>query len=198
MNSNLTNAKREKNDEFYTELSDIEKELKHYKEQFKDKIVFCNCDDPEQSNFWKYFRLNFTHLGLKKLISTHFKKEQPSYQLEFDGVDVVKTNLTQNGDFRSDECVNILKSADIVASNPPFSLFREYVAQLVEHDKQFIILGSQNAITYKDIFLLIKNNKLWLGYNSGPFKFKVPESYDTGNIEVSDSGTKYAKLGNIT
>jgi hypothetical protein len=139
-----------------------------------NKVVFCNCDDPEESNFWKYFALNFEYLGLKKLVSTHYQKEVPSYKLEIvkdvnkDGkinrLDTVKTKLKQNGDFRSTECVEILKEADIVVTNPPFSLFRDYVAQLFEHNKKFIIIGNQNAITYKEIFKLIKENKMWLGY----------------------------------
>lgn len=130
-NKNLRKAKKEKNDEFYTQITDIEKELKHYKEQFKDKIIFCNCDDPEYSNFWMYFQLNFNHLGLKKLISTHYDDEKSTYKLEYDGKEKVTTQLKQNGDFRSPEAIEILKEADIVVTNPPFSLFREYMAQLI-------------------------------------------------------------------
>jgi len=166
-------AKKEKNDEFYTQLTDIEKEMKHYKEHFKGKVVFCNCDDPEWSNFWKYFELNFTHLGLKKLVATHFKQNEPSYKLEIigdekgDGVvnhlDIIKTPLQQNGDFRSPEAIAILEEADIVVTNPPFSLFREYIAQLIEYDKKFLVIGNMNAIITKEIFKLIKDNKLWLG-----------------------------------
>ncbi|MDD5769902.1 MAG: adenine-specific methyltransferase EcoRI family protein [Candidatus Gracilibacteria bacterium] len=175
-NANLRKANKNKNDEFYTQLSDIEKELGHYKEHFKGKTIFCNCDDPKESNFFKYFALNFTHLGLKKLISTHYETEKPSYKLEItDGLDlnndgkidlsdIQKINLKQNGDFRSPECVEILKSSDIVITNPPFSLFREYIAQLMEFEKKFIILGNMNAITYKEIFKLIKENKIWAGY----------------------------------
>ncbi len=173
-NKNLRKANVAKKDEFYTQLQDIERELGHYKEHFKDKIVFCNCDDPEESHFWNYFALNFKFLGLKKLVSTHFETEKPSYKLEIvrdinkDGkinkLDTIKTPLKQNGDFRSPECIEILKEADIVVTNPPFSLFREYVAQLVEYDKKFIIIGHQNAISYKEIFKLIKENKIWLGY----------------------------------
>ena len=153
---NLTKAKTSKKDEFYTQLSDIERELKHYKEHFKDKIVLCNCDDPEESNFWKYFALNFEFLGLKKLIATHFRNGIPSYKLEIvkdinkDGkinkLDIIKTTLKQNGDFRSPECIKIMKESDIVVTNPPFSLFREYVAQLIEYNKKFIIIAHQNAI----------------------------------------------------
>ena len=170
----LTKAAKAKKDEFYTQLPDIERELKHYKEHFRNKVIFCNCDDPSSSNFWKYFELNFTHLGLKKLISTHYETEKPSYKLELvrdingdgniDSLDIIKTGLKQNGDFRSDECVEILKEADIVVTNPPFSLFREYVNQLVEYDRKFIIIGNQNAVTYKEIFPLLKENRMWLGY----------------------------------
>ncbi len=183
-NTNLNKAKTAKNDEFYTQLSDIEKELGHYKEHFKDKIVFCNCDDPEESNFWFYFAQNFQFLGLKKLISTHYETDKPSYKLEIvkdvnaDGkinnLDVIKTPLIQNGDFRSNECIELLKECDIVVTNPPFSLFREFVAQLVEYDKKFLIIGSQNAITYKETFELIKNNKVWVGYTF-PKEFKQPD-----------------------
>lgn len=182
-NKNLHKAKKAKNDEFYTQLSDIEKELGNYKKHFENQIVFCNCDDPEESNFWRYFELNFEHLGLKKLVSTHFEKEKPSYKLEIvrdinnDGkinkLDIVKTPLKQNGDFRSPECIEILKEATLIITNPPFSLFREYVAQLIEYKKKFIIIGNQNAITYKEIFPLIKDNKIWFGYgfNGGAAHF---------------------------
>lgn len=183
-NSNLNRAAIVKNDEFYTRLTDIEKELGHYKDHFKNKIVFCNCDDPKESNFFKYFALNFKFLGLKKLISTHYNKGNKSYKLEVvedinnDGIinldDAVKTDLKGDGDFRSEECIKILNEADIVVTNPPFSLFREYVAQLVEHDKTFIIIGSENSITYKEIFPLIKENKVWLG-NTRPKEFMQPD-----------------------
>lgn len=188
-NEKLHRANKEKNDEFYTQLSDIEKELSHYREYFKGKTIFCNCDDPEWSNFWKYFELNFDKLGVKKVISTHFDKVKPTYKLELigditgDGItnnmDIIKTDLKQNGDFRSPECVKLLKEADIVITNPPFSLFREYVAQLVDYDKKFIIIGDKNALTYKEIFKLVKDNKLWLGYSvhSGEVLFEVNEEY---------------------
>lgn len=174
-NSNLHKAKTEKNDEFYTQLSDIEKELKHYKEHFKGKVIFCNCDDPEWSNFWKYFELNFDFLGLKKLVSTHFEKDKGSYKLEIIGdingdgkvtnKDIIRTPLKQNGDFRSDESIEILKECDIVVTNPPFSLFRDFISLLAEYDKKFIVVGSMNAITYKECFKLIKENRMWLGMN---------------------------------
>jgi len=173
MKNKLTQAKNAKKDEFYTQLSDIERELGHYKEHFKDKIIFCNCDDPKESNFFQYFALNFEFLGIKKLITTHFEREEPSYKLEIiedinnDGKinlkDAVKTPLKQNGDFRSDECVEILKEADIVVTNPPFSLFRDYVSQLDKYNKKYLIVGHQNATKYKEIFKLIKENKMWLG-----------------------------------
>ena len=172
-NKGLKNANKNKKDEFYTQLSDIEKELGYYKEHFKNKVIFLNCDDPEESNFWKYFALNFKFLGLKKLIATHFQTEKLSYKLEKTNGDTIKTPLKQNGDFRSPECIEILKEADIIVTNPPFSLFREYVAQLIEYNKRFIIIGHQNAISYKEIFKLIKENKMWLGYgfNGGASHF---------------------------
>ena len=149
---NLEKAKKNKNDEFFTRLPDIERELRHYKEHFKDKIIFCNCDDPEDSNFWKFFSLNFDFLGLKKLISTHFRNGKPPYKLELardinnDGkinsLDIIKTLLEEDGDFRSLECIEILKEADIIVTNPPFSLFREYIAQLMEYNKKFIVISS--------------------------------------------------------
>lgn len=197
-NRNLENAKKNKNDEFYTQLSDIEKELKHYKEQLRDKIIFLNCDNPEWSNFWKYFKLNYEFLGIKKLVSTHFEEDKPSFKLEYDGENITETPLKQNGDFRSSESIEMLREADIVITNPPFSLFREYVALLMEHKKKFLIIGSQNAIPYKEIFSYLENNRMWLGYNGGSFKFRVPGSYSTGITEIDNKGVKYAKLGNIT
>ena len=204
-NSSLRAANKAKKDEFYTQLSDIENELNHYSEQLRGKVIFCNCDDPYESNFFRYFALNFNRLGLKKLIATCYdpspiaykqlsmfddgqsiaNKNRKAYKIEItevpdlnnDGaVDLADvetllksknntlTLLEGNGDFRSEECVQLLKQADIVVTNPPFSLFREYVAQLVEYDKKFLIIGNQNAITYKDVFRLIKENKIWLGY----------------------------------
>lgn len=205
-NSNLHAAKKAANDEFYTQLVDIENELKHYKDHFKGKVIFCNCDDPEESNFWKYFQLNFEFLGLKKLISTHFDDEKPSYKLELFGDidgdgrvtkgDIIRTPLKQNGDFRSPECIDILQETDIVVTNPPFSLFREYIAQLIEYNKKFIILGNNNAITYKEIFPLIKDNKLWLGYNSNKtLEFRVPDDY---KFSREDDNGKYGKVPAIS
>lgn len=183
-NKNLKQAKNSKKDEFYTQLSDIEKELRHYKKQFKGKVVYCNCDDPRVSNFFHYFSHNFEKLGLKKLITTCYKsqnmdlfsenKSEQAIYLEYDGDkngnnvpdpdEIGIRKLRGDGDFRSKESIELLKQADIVVTNPPFSLFREYVAQLIEYDKKFIIIGHQNSITYKEIFKLIKENKLWLGY----------------------------------
>ena len=183
-NKNLHKAKTGKNDEFYTQLSDIEKELRHYKDHFKDKVVFCNCDDPRFSNFFHYFSYNFEKLGLKKLITTCYKNQsrdlfsdhqsEKAIYLEYTGdkngdkvpnpEEIGIHELQGDGDFRSKECIELLKQADIIVTNPPFSLFREYVAQLIEYDKKFIIVGHQNSITYKEIFPLIKENKLWLGY----------------------------------
>ena len=210
-NSNLHKAKSEKNDEFYTQISDIEKEMQHYTEHFRDAVVFCNCDDPETSNFWKFFELNFDHLGLKKLISTHYDAEQPTYKLEMTrGVDVngdgkidhndaVKTSLTQNGDFRSPECLALLDEADIVVTNPPFSLFREYLSTLMEHKKKFIIIGNQNALTYKEVFALLQSNQLWVGANAGDMSFRVPDWYPPRETRywVDENGQKWRSLGNV-
>lgn len=164
-NTNLFNANKLKNDEFYTRYEDIENELQHYTKHFENKIVFCNCDDPKRSNFWKYFKDNFNDLNLKKLICTHYEKTKNSYKLEYDGVNTIKTELSGDGDFRSNECIETLKDIDIVVTNPPFSLFRDYVAQLMKYNKKFLIIGNQNAITYKEFFPLLKDNKVWLGYN---------------------------------
>ena len=168
-NSNLHKAKDAKNDEFYTQLTDVAKELMHYKARFKDKIVLCNCDDPTWSAFWKYFHLNFTELGLKKLISTHYDREEATYKMEYTGGDDndieigVKTPLEGNGDFRNKECLDLLDECDIVVTNPPFSLFREYVAVLMEYEKKFLIIGNKNAITYKEFFPLLKDDEVWIG-----------------------------------
>jgi len=215
-NKNLKSANKAKSDEFYTQLSDIEKELGNYKDHLKNKVIFCNCDDPEESNFWNYFALNFEFLGLKKLVSTHYKdanlftKESP-YKLEIvkdankDGkinkLDTIKTLLKQNGDFRSSECIEILKEADIVVTNPPFSLFREYLAQLFEYKKKFIIIGNLNAITYKETFKLIKENKIWLGQSihSGDREFRVPESYplNSAGNRIDENGNKFIRVKGV-
>ena len=188
-NGNLHNARAVKNDEFYTQLTDIEKEMRHYKEFFKGKVVYCNCDDARESNFFKYFSLNFEHLGLKKLISTGFKADGKGVVLIYEGdkngnriidnEEIIVNELEGNGDFRSAECIEFLKEADVVATNPPFSLFREYVAQLMEYGKKFLIIGEQNALTYKEIFPYVKANQLWWGasIHSGDRKFYVPDNY---------------------
>ena len=238
LNKNLHSARTAKTDEFYTQLVDIEKELKHYKDQFRGKVVYCNCDDPYESNFLKYFASNFNALELKKLITTSYsgspivggqlplfqvagsKGKQP-FKIEIkevpdidkDGainLDDVKyllkhdkntaTPLKGSGDFRSDECIELLKQADVVVTNPPFSLFREYVAQLMEHKKKFLILGDQNAITYKETFGYIKDDKLWLGYDNGGTKwFQVPMDYDipTESRKKIVNGVKYFSMGRI-
>ena len=177
-NANLHKAKNAKNDEFYTQLTDIEKELMHYKEHFKDKVVFCNCDDPKDSAFWKYFDGQFNRLGLKRLIATHYEPGKQSYLLDRTRIGeespTIIKNLNGDGDFRSEECIELLKQSDIVITNPPFSLFREYIAQLMKYEKKFIIIGNKNAITYKEFFPLLKENKVWIGYNS-PCNFSLPD-----------------------
>jgi len=184
LNKNLHKAKNNKKDEFYTQLSDIENELKHYKNHFKNKVVYCNCDDPRMSNFFHYFSYNFEDLGLKKLITTCYQNQhrdlfsqhdsERAIYLEYVGdtnknkvpdlEEIGIQTLKGDGDFRSDESIALLQQADIVVTNPPFSLFREYVAQLIKYNKKFVIIGHQNAITYKEIFPLIKENKMWLGF----------------------------------
>lgn len=193
-NSHLQAAKNAKNDEFYTQISDIEEELRHYTKHFKGKVVYCNCDDPTKSNFWRYFYRYFGYLGLKKLISTHYEMDgEPSYALIYEGghdnaenfdEDVTKVPLKGNGDFRSDECIAYLKQADIVVTNPPFSLFREYIAQLEEYANQFIVIGNPNAMTYKEIFPLIKDNKVLVG-------FSKPKEFDTSNGQTKKISTRW-------
>lgn len=183
-NRGLPGARKAKKDEFYTQLADIERELRHYKAQFKGKVVYCNCDDPRVSNFFHYFSYNFEKLGLKKLITTCYKSQErdlfsqndseQAIYLEYEGDksgnsvpdpdEIGIKQLKGDGDFRSAESIALLKQADIVVTNPPFSLFREYIGQLVEYDKKFLIIGHQNALTYKEIFPLIKENRFWLGY----------------------------------
>lgn len=209
-NKDFQQAMRNKKDEFYTQLTDIEKEMKHYKDFFRGKIVFCNCDDPEYSNFWRFFQLNFYELGLKKLISTHYEADKPSYRMDIVSTDngeqcgipdYVKTPLKQNGDFRSPECIEILKEADVVITNPPFSLFREYVAQLMEYDKKFIILGNQNALTYKEIFPLFRDNKIWYGVSihSHGRDFRVPDDYPLQAYEyrTDAEGNKFINVKGV-
>lgn len=206
-NANLHKAKDAKNDEFYTQLTDVAKELMHYKAHFKDKIVLCNCDDPTWSAFWKYFHLNFAELGLKKLISTHYDREEATYKMEYTGgndndIDVgVKTPLEDNGDFRNQECLDFLDECDIVVTNPPFSLFREYVAVLMEHKKKFLILGNMNALTYKEIFPLIRDNQLWYGasIHSGDRKFYVPDDYPlkASGCGIDENGRRFIRVKGV-
>ena len=205
-NSNLHSAKNAKNDEFYTQLSDVSEELRHYKKHFKGKTVFCNCDDPTWSAFWKYFHLNFEVLGLKKLISTHYDKNEPTYKMVYEGGDDnnievgVKTPLQGNGDFRNQECIELLKESDIVVTNPPFSLFREYIAQLMEYGKKFIILGNPNAVSYKEIFPLLRDNKVWIGVKpwSSEMYFGVPKEQENYLVTYKKEGSAYViKNGQI-
>ena len=251
-NSNLHDSARNKQDEFYTQLSLIESEMKHYKHHFAGKTILCNCDDPYESNFFKYFAMNFNALGLKKLITTCYasspvtgqefeyyidnggqlsfiadadnspmqETERKPYKVEITEVtdenndgridlsDVeylmrnkknTMTLLDGDGDFRSPECVHLLCEADFVVTNPPFSLFREYIALLEEYQKHYIIIGNMNAVTYKEIFPMIAENRLWLGYNSGHFWFKVPDSYEVKktDFKIDENGQKWRRMGNI-
>lgn len=225
-NAPLNAAAAAKNDEFYTQLSDIERELQHYEPHFEGKVVYCNCDDPRVSNFFHFFSYNFERLGLKKLITTCYKSQnadlfsrhdtERAIMLEYDGFrdgdrvprceDIGIRELKGDGDFRSKECIDILKQADIVVTNPPFSMFREYIAQLVEHNKQFLVVGNQNAATYKDIFPLIRDNKLWLGITpkGQDMLFNVPPDYaqelvankKEGSAYRTVNGTVMGRLGN--
>lgn len=218
-NSSLSAAKSAKDDEFYTELADIEREMKHYKKHFKDKVVYLNCDDPRVSNFFHYFSYNFEKLGLKKLIATCYKSQQSDLFSENDSEQAVYLEysgdkngnmvpdpreigikpLAGNGDFRSPESIELLKQADIVVTNPPFSLFREYVTQLLEHDKKFIIVANQNAIKYKGIFPMLMENKVWLGANNGDMAFKVPAHYEPRQTRYWEDaeGQKWRSFGNM-
>ena len=236
-NLSLQQAKNARIDEFYTQLFDIENEMRHYRKHFKGKTVLCNCDDPFESNFFKFFVLNFNRLGLKKLIATcytgspiagtqlslfdvlgsDYDRKTPYkatvnqvYDATGDGgidmldiAELFKTGenslevLHGNGDYRSTECLELMDEADIVVTNPPFSLFREFIATLFEHKKKFVVIGNQNAITYREIFPLIKNNDMWLGYTS-PKEFVVPkDNPDRKNTYVRDDGTIVAKFGNV-
>lgn len=237
----LKGAKSAKQDEFYTQLDDISKELKYYKQHFQGKVVLCNCDDPYESNFFKYFALNFNQLGLKKLIATCYdgspvagdelpllfeiEETEPkkiAYKVEITEVQDYNNDgavnladvqyliqndknalslLKGNGDFRSPECIELLKEADIVVTNPPFSLFREYVAQLVKYDKKFLIIGNQNAISYKECFSLIKDNRMWLGVSihSGDREFMIPPTYEvrSKSLRVDEKGNRYIRVVGI-
>ena len=203
--ANLSNAKKAKNDEFYTQLSDIENELKHYKSHFAGKVVYCNCDDARKSNFFRFFQKKFNDYGLKKLITTSYNENGHGSVLVYEGdtngngklddSEIKVSELKGNGDFRSEECIELLKEADIVVTNPPFSLFREYIATLVQYNKKFLVIGNQNAITYKEIFPLIKENKLWTGNNMVK-TFRVPQVTNK-NCEVLPNGEIIAKFGSI-
>lgn len=235
-NASLNRANAAKQDEFYTQLTDIEKELRHYRKHFQGKTVLCNCDDPYESNFFKYFALNFNRLGLKKLIATCYAGSPiANRQLSlFDvsgeqgdayvaavtqvydttgdgGVDMldvaalfrsrenVLTKLKGDGDFRSPKCLRLLDEADIVVTNPPFSLFREYISVLMEHQKKFIIIGNQNATKYKEIFPYFMSNAIWLGYNNGDMAFRVPDYFEPRETRYwqDEDGQKWRSLGNI-
>lgn len=220
-NKQLTGAKKAKKDEFYTQLADIEVELKHYREHFKGKTVLCNCDDPRMSNFFYYFVLNFHFLGLKKLITTCYKNQNPdlcseniseqAVYLVYEGEDIgippnptiagLVRSLEGDGDFRSKECIAFLEEADIVVTNPPFSLFREYVAQLIKYDKKFIIIGNINAVTYKEIFPLIQRDQVWLGpsIHSGDREFEIPSSYplEAAGSRTDDEGRRYIRVKGV-
>ena len=220
-NTNVQKAKKAKNDEFYTQLSDIEKELSHYTKYFKNKTILCNCDDPRISGFFKYFSLNFEKLKLKKLITTCYKNQQVNLfsqhksehaiYLEYNGDknnnrvpdinEIGIHHLKSDGDFRSDECIEILKKADIVITNPPFSLFRAYVAQLMKYKKKFIIMGTLNAISYKEIFKSLKENKIWLGasIHSGDREFGIPDNQvlNTSSLRVDKDGRKFVRVPGI-
>ena len=212
-NKNLHGAKREKNDEFYTQLSDIEKELFHYKDHFKDKVVLCNCNDALHSNFAKYFSLNFEFLGLKKLICTSYGDGDKNgkvciYTGDKNGNRIPEIEewycyeLDGKGDFRSDACIELLKESDIVVTNPPFSLFREFVATLEKYNKKYLIIGNMNAITYKEVFPLIKNNKMWLGISTNGSNrwFRVPNNYIHRNNAAGykeQDGKKYLFVNGI-
>ena len=218
LNRSLHAARATKQDEFYTQLSDIEKELKHYTRHFAGRTVLCNCDDPKVSNFFHYFSRKFKDLKLKQLITTCYQNRNPDLFSEHNstlGVRLVYEGdrtrsgrvptpnqiginlLEDDGDFRSKECIELLKQADIVVTNPPFSLFREYVEQLVEYDKKFLIIGNHNAISYKEIFTLLKDNKIWLGYTQ-PVSFRVPDHYEMRAVRSwrDEEGKNWRSLGN--
>jgi len=218
-NKNLNKAKAAKKDEFYTQLSDIERELAHYQDHLRGKVVLCNCDDPRVSNFFNYFSRNFEFLQLKKLITTCYKNQErdmfsrhdseQAISLEYHGdrnhnrtpdpEEIGIKPLRGDGDFRSKECVALLRQADVVITNPPFSLFREYVAQLIEHDKKFVIIGNKNAITYKEIFKLIKENNLWVGNTpmSTDLLFDVPEEFAEELVATKKEGSGYVKVDGV-
>ena len=220
-NLNLRQARKNKKDEFYTQLTDIEKELVNYKKYFKNKTVYCNCDDPRVSNFFHYFSYNFEKLQLKKLIATCYKNNkidlfsthdtEKAIYLEYEGDknenripdldEIGIKNLNGDGDFRSEECMSLLKKADIIVTNPPYSLFREYLEQLIEFKKKFIVIGPLTATAYRDIFKLIRDNKVWLGpsISSGDREFGVPDDYPlkAAGYRVDDEGKKYIRVKGV-
>ena len=215
--ANLAAAKAAKEDEFYTQLADIERELANYKDHFRGKVVYCNCDDPRVSGFVHYFSHNFEKLGLKKLIATCYKNTEPDLFSDHESEVAIKLEYTGDkdgngkpdpsefkveylkgdGDFRSTESIQLLQEADIVVTNPPFSLYREFVKQLIKYQKKFILVGPQSAITTKDLFPLIMNGEMWLGSHSGVMKFKVPSSKEKEGLLVDSEGNKYQTFGNI-
>lgn len=220
-NRNLHAAKNAKKDEFYTQLADIENELKHYRHHFKNKVVYCNCDDPRMSNFFHYFSYNFEDLGLKKLITTCYQNQHRDLFSKHDSERAIYLNyrgdlnknrvpdieeigveyLHGDGDFRSEESIALLQQADIVVTNPPFSLFREYVTQLIEYKKKFVIIGNINAITYKEVFPLVKDNKLWFGpsIHSGDREFGVPKDYPlkAAGYRIDENGNKFIRVKGV-
>lgn len=211
-NKDLIDAQKAKKDEFYTQLTDIEKELRFYWDHFRGKVVYCNCDDPKVSNFFQYFYMCFSKLELKKIIATCYKNQsstmfsrndkETAIGLSFDGTRLPEEfPLDGDGDFRSDECIELLKQADIVVTNPPFSLFREYLAQLIEYDKKFLIIGNMNATTSKEIFPLIRENRIWYGASikSGDREFGVPENYPltAATYRVDKNGNKYIRVKGV-
>ena len=215
----LNTAKRKKNDEFYTQLEDIERELRHYKEHFRGKVVYCNCDDPKVSNFFRYFVENFEHLGLKKLITTCYKNntwdmfsqhdQEQAIRLEYEGdkdgnrqldpEEIGRFPLQGDGDFRSQECIDLLKQADIVCTNPPFSLFREYMDQLIQYNKKFVIVGNPNSLTTKQIFPFVRDGKLWIGNKSmgTDMLFDIPEGYAQELVKTKKEGSAYKIIDGV-
>ena len=194
-NNNLNTAKKNKNDEFYTQLADIEKELVYYTKHLENKAIYCNCDDYRISNFVKYFKDNFNTLKLARLIATNKDNGTGAYKYDYNGTEEKITALNGNGDFRSDECIEFLKEADVIVTNPPFSLFREYVKQLMDYEKKFLIIGNTNAASFKEIFPYIKDNKLWVGvtnYNVG-MMFKIPNYYEKYH-HIDDNGEKIGRV----
>lgn len=200
-NKNLHSAKKQKNDEFYTQIKDIEQELMHYEHHFYEKTIYLNCDDPQSSEFWKFFVQKFKDYHIKKLIATHYESNKPNFIYEINATDTQRTIITpfpSNGDFKSKPCIKLLQETDIIVTNPPFSLFREYMAQLIKYNKKFLIIGNLNAATYKEIFPLIRNDQIWLGHNAGEMAFKVPNDTEPKATRYWQDkfGQKRKSLGN--